>query len=76
MGDSRMRHYLHSKKSSGGGAGIMSFGRYRGSYIGEVPNSYLSWLLRQDWFEDKDEFEDVESELRWRNDNNVYVEDD
>jgi hypothetical protein len=33
-----------------GGTAVMPFGKYRGTYIEDVPTDYLSWLLAQDWF--------------------------
>jgi uncharacterized protein (DUF3820 family) len=32
---------------------IISFGNYAGEYIEDVPDDYVSWLLEQDWFEEK-----------------------
>jgi hypothetical protein len=48
---------------------------HRGKAIGGLSNSYLSWLLRQDWFERESEFEDVQDEMDWRRENRVYVDD-
>jgi len=32
----------------------ITFGRYSGKEIGEIPSGYLTWLLEQDWmYEDK-----------------------
>lgn len=28
---------------------IMPFGKYKGKRLGEVPDSYLLWFLKQDW---------------------------
>jgi len=33
------------------GLAVLSFGKYNGRSIAEVPNSYLNWLSEQDWFE-------------------------
>ena len=54
---------------------ILPFGKFREQAIGSVPNSYLSWLLKQDWFEWYDEFDAVQDEMAWRKDNSVYIED-
>lgn len=29
------------------------FGKHKGEHIGDVPSSYLSWILQQDWLEDR-----------------------
>ena len=56
---------------------VMYFGKYKGWKLGAVPNSYLSYLLRQDWFEDSypDLLEPVEDESNWRREQGVVVED-
>jgi len=28
---------------------LLPFGKFKGKLICEIPNSYLSWLLDQDW---------------------------
>jgi len=63
-------------KGSGAYSGIvMSFGKHRDNKIGSIPNSYLSYLLREDWFEEKDEFEAVQDEMNWRKEQGVYIDE-
>ncbi len=62
------------------GEHILSFGKYGlGSpderVLAAVPNSYIAWLLEQDWFENKADFDEVYDEGEWRKSQNVYVED-
>jgi uncharacterized protein (DUF3820 family) len=28
---------------------VMTFGKYRGQRLGDVPDHYLRWFLNQDW---------------------------
>lgn len=32
---------------------VIPFGKYRGTPLGDLPNSYVEWLLDQDWFKEK-----------------------
>jgi len=52
---------------------VLEFGKFQGQALATVPNSYLGWLLKQDWFEDREEFEAVQDEMYWRKDNGVHV---
>ena len=61
--------------SGGHGHETLKFGKFRGHALAVVPNSYLRYLLTQDWFEDHDQFEAVQDEMAWRRDNNVHVEE-
>ncbi|MBW8001695.1 MAG: hypothetical protein FVQ80_06695 [Planctomycetes bacterium] len=60
---------------------ILSFGKYGLGKSGErclaaVPNTYLNWLLDQDFFVDSHrDFEAVNDECEWRKSQSVYVED-
>ncbi len=54
---------------------IMTFGKHNGEEIGFVPNSYLNWLLLQDWFEDQEEFEEVEEEMKMRRHQGIQITD-
>jgi len=53
----------------------MPFGKYEGWALDEIPDSYLRWLIEQDWFEEKfeDLFEEVEAELAWRDEVNEHI---
>ena len=31
---------------------LMTFGKYKGFRLGEVPDSYFRWFLEQDWSSD------------------------
>ena len=53
---------------------MMSFGKHESEEISSVPNSYLYWLLLQDWFEDKEEFEDVVEEMEMRKHQSIQIE--
>ena len=46
----------------------MTFGKFRGTCVGHVPDWYLKWCLEQDWFERKyeDLIEIFQEELDWR----------
>jgi len=46
----------------------LTFGKYRGQQLGDVPESYLRWCLDQEWFEKQypDMVDPFESELRFR----------
>jgi len=54
---------------------LLPFGKFKGKAIDEVPDSYLTWLLEQDWFEEKfeDLFDDVQAEINWRKEVNYHV---
>jgi len=47
---------------------VIPFGKYIGKDIRELPSNYLTWLMEQDWFEEK--FEDLyfsaEEEIKTR----------
>lgn len=55
---------------------VMYFGKYKGWVLGATPNSYLNYLLGQDWFEESypDLLEPVEDEMRWRREQGVHIE--
>ena len=59
------------------GGKIMSFGKYKGRFLCDVPDSYLHWCLGQDWFEEKYPvwIAPMEGELTWREEQDVTVED-
>lgn len=54
---------------------LFTFGKYNGVLVADVPNSYLNWVLEQDWFckEYVDLKNQVEIELVYRNKFNVEV---
>ena len=47
---------------------IMPFGKYVDQDIREIPSDYLSWLVDEDWFEEKfeDLYQRIEEELKIR----------
>ncbi len=54
---------------------LMPFGKFKGKTVDELPNSYLNWLLEQDWFEKnfEDLYEVVEAEAAWREEVGVHI---
>ena len=57
---------------------VLSFGKFSGKSIEEIPSKYLFWLLEQDWFETKYSYlvEPVEFELDWRTRMDRHFEDE
>ena len=55
----------------------LPFGKFKGQSLAEIPSSYLSWLLEQDWFEDEyvSLFDDVQEENRWREETGSHFND-
>lgn len=55
---------------------IWPVGKYKDTEIDIIPNSYLVWVLRQDWFLDK--FPNLSNvalaELEWRKKNGVDIQ--
>jgi len=43
----------------------MPFGKYKGTYIEDLPYSYLTWLLEQSWFEKQYKFLMIECNEEW-----------
>jgi uncharacterized protein (DUF3820 family) len=33
--------------------GKLTFGKFKGQDIEDVPNSYLEWIIGEDWFKEK-----------------------
>lgn len=46
---------------------VMPFGKHKGEEIGEIPTSYLDWLIGQDWLK-ADLRECIEDHLETRAD--------
>jgi len=58
---------------------IFKFGKHKGKPIEEVPNNYLAWLMKTDWFEKnygKNMVSLIENELRYRYNFDIVIEDD
>lgn len=34
---------------------IIRFGKHKGKQYKNIPKDYLKWLIKQDWFQQKDE---------------------
>ena len=53
----------------------MTFGKYNGTLICDIPDNYLNWLLDQDWFCSKFqmELEQIKIELKYRKDFNIKI---
>lgn len=51
------------------------FGKHRGELLADLPNSYLEWLLEQDFFEEKfrEQWLMSKKELEYRNKFNIYI---
>lgn len=56
---------------------LIPFGKFSGKDIDEIPNTYLRWLVEQDWFEKQysDLLTEVESELEYRNRWDIVIAD-
>lgn len=50
------------------------FGKYASKLIDEIGSGYLTWLIDQDWMEEKfpDLLEAVEAEIEWRTIHNQH----
>ena len=55
------------------GSTVLHFGRYKDWEIEDIPNSYLEWLLEQDWFENRSEFDAIQDEMRYREEVGIDV---
>lgn len=46
----------------------MKIGKYRGCDIEDLPTDYLTWLMEQNWFEEKfpDAIDPINKELKFR----------
>jgi len=55
------------------------FGKYNGKPIGEIPDTYLDWLLGEPWFitnkKNQKLIPEIEHELATRRRSRCYVED-
>ena len=51
----------------------MPFGKYKGDDLGNIPNSYLEWLLDKDINEDISY--EIEKELNDREIHKIYIKD-
>lgn len=52
------------------------FGKHKGELLADIPNSYLEWLLDQEFFEEKflQHWKMAKKELEYRDKFNIYVE--
>ena len=52
------------------------FGKHKGELLADIPNSYLEWLLDQEFFEEKfqQHWKMTKKELEYRDKFNIYVE--
>jgi uncharacterized protein (DUF3820 family) len=55
----------------------LSFGKYRNELLADIPNSYLDWLLDQEFVEEKHPklFTLAKIESHYRQQFDVYIED-
>ena len=53
---------------------FITFGKYKGDAISEIPSSYLKWCLYEDFLEDN-LIEVFEEELNWRTTWDQHFED-
>jgi uncharacterized protein (DUF3820 family) len=53
----------------------MPFGKHKGELLADIPNSYLDWLLEQDFFEEKfrEQWLMTKKELDYRKKFNIYM---
>lgn len=51
------------------------FGKHKGEIVADIPNSYLEWLLDQDFFEEKfsQHYEMAKQEMDYRNKFDIYI---
>lgn len=56
---------------------IMPFGAFKGKELEDVPSSYFTWLLDQNWFNDKFPglSNQIVSEMDWREKWDKHIED-
>ena len=56
---------------------VMTFGKHKDKDIEEVPDSYLRWMIDQEWAEDRypELVEAANVELKYRSDFNKHVRD-
>jgi hypothetical protein len=52
------------------------FGKHKGELLADIPNSYLEWLLEQDFFEEKfhQHWLMSKKELEYRKKFNIYID--
>jgi hypothetical protein len=59
---------------------IFTFGKYKGEDAFYAPTDYLTWLLKQDWFKQKEEIKTVlkekEDRQKWVENNKKRIEDE
>lgn len=51
------------------------FGKHKGELLADIPNSYLNWLLDQEFFETKFKpiWEMAKQEIAYRNKFNIFI---
>lgn len=51
------------------------FGKHRGELLADIPNSYLEWLLEQEFFEEKfpEHYTMSKKEMEYRRKFNIYI---
>jgi len=56
--------------------GQIPFGKYKGKDIEDIPNSYLNWIVGEDWFKVKykDLCNTIRKELKYRKDFDIKIE--
>lgn len=58
--------------------GQIPFGKFKGSDIEDVPDSYLKWVIGEDWFKEK--FKDlcgnIKKELKYRDDFDLHIKEE
>jgi len=58
----------------------MPFGKYKDKSISEIPNSYLDWIIGEDWFINNSRnlklIEEIEEELLIRKRSHIEIKED
>lgn len=58
---------------------LFPFGAYAGKLLSEIPDTYLDWVIGQDWFVEQSRnekwLEAIERELKTRRKSRCYVPD-
>lgn len=52
------------------------FGKHKGELLADIPNSYLLWILEQEFYEEKfhEHWSMTKQELEYRKKFNIYIE--
>lgn len=58
--------------------GQMPFGKYKDKDIEDIPNSYLNWVVGEDWFkvQHKELCANIRKELKYRKDFDIVIKEE